>query len=284
VPRAVVAVGVSIVTDVMETDFHHHRKAEVCFTARGIVTCEAAEGLWIVPPQCAIWIPAGMHHNFKVVGTFEGYCLFIDADLAPPLLETCCTVSVTPLLRELFIRCVRLPLLYPLGGTESPLVTVLLDELAGASVEKLHLPMPANSRLRAIVQEMTTHPSDRAKVPEWARRIGVGERTLRRILQREIGMSFGRWRQQLHIILALRWLSQGSSVQSVSDDLGYESASSFVTMFRKALGTSPARYMTEACGLAMTRFFGLTISISSTPTTSLSSGSRCSRKFTSNES
>ncbi|XXU24725.1 helix-turn-helix domain-containing protein [Sorangium sp. So ce887] len=64
------------------------------------------------------------------------------------------------------------------------------------------------------------------------------------LLVRETGLSFGRWRQQLHIILALQRFSRGASVQSVANDLGYESASSFVTMFRKALGTSPARYMT----------------------------------------
>jgi AraC-like DNA-binding protein len=245
VPRPVMGIGMSIVTDGMETGFHHHRKAQFFFTGRGIVSCEDAEGLWIVPPQCAIWIPAGMRHNFKIVGTFEGYCLYIDPDLAPPLQETYCTVSVTPLLRELFARCAELPVLYPLEGRESHLVTVLLDELAAAPVEKLHLPMPADDRLRTIAQKMMMDPSDRATAPEWARRIGVGERTLRRILQREIGMSFGRWRQQLHVILALQRLSRDASVQSVSDDLGYESASSFVTMFRKALGTSPARYMSQ---------------------------------------
>ena len=58
-------------------------------------------------------------------------------------------------------------------------------------------------------------------------------------------MSFGRWRQQLHVILAMQWLIQGASVQSVAIDLGYESASSFVVMFRKAMGASPARYMTQ---------------------------------------
>ena len=31
----------------------------------------------------------------------------------------------------------------------------------------------------------------------------------------------------------------------VTVNLGYESMPSFVTMFRKALGTSPARYMAE---------------------------------------
>ena len=58
----------------------------------------------------------------------------------------------------------------------------------------------------------------------------------------ETGMSFGRWRQQLNIILALSgW--RKAFVQQVASDLGNESVGSFVTMFRKALGTSPGRYM-----------------------------------------
>jgi AraC-like DNA-binding protein len=60
-----------------------------------------------------------------------------------------------------------------------------------------------------------------------------------------VRLSFDRWRQQLHTILALKWLSLEASVQSVAIDLGYESESSFVVMFRKALRTSPARYMMQ---------------------------------------
>ncbi len=58
-------------------------------------------------------------------------------------------------------------------------------------------------------------------------------------------MSFGRWRQQLGVILAVQWLAGGASIQQVAADLGFESVPSFVTMFRKTLGTSPGRYMAE---------------------------------------
>jgi AraC-like DNA-binding protein len=58
-------------------------------------------------------------------------------------------------------------------------------------------------------------------------------------------MSFGRWRQQFAIVLAVKRLADGASIQQVANDLGYESVPSFVTMFRKALGTSPGRYMAE---------------------------------------
>ena len=73
--------------------------------------------------------------------------------------------------------------------------------------------------------------------------IGVGVRPLNRLLVKETGLSFGRWRQRLHTTLAIQRMARGASVQQVASELGYGSASSFVTMFRKALGTSPARYM-----------------------------------------
>ncbi|WP_422929107.1 AraC family transcriptional regulator [Singulisphaera sp. PoT] len=247
VPRPVLAVGAEVVTDSggMEMSRHAHRKAQLIYMSRGVLKCEVSRGLWVVPPQCAVWIPGGTLHSVKGVGTIDVYCLFVEPSSAPRMPKACCTVSVSPLLRELLLRCATFPTLYPVKGPEPRLVRVLLDELAAAPVEKLHLPMPSDDDLRRVADGMTADPSDRATVQEWADRIGVSERTLRRLVLQETGMSFGRWRQQLHIILALQWLSRGASVQSVANDLGYESASSFVVMFRKALGTSPARYIAE---------------------------------------
>nr|WP_275945497.1 helix-turn-helix domain-containing protein [Bradyrhizobium sp. BRP22] len=75
--------------------------------------------------------------------------------------------------------------------------------------------------------------------------MALGERTLMRLVVAETGMTFSRWRQQLHIIIALQRLSAGDSVQSVSEVLGYDSVSAFITMFKKALGKSPARYFSD---------------------------------------
>jgi AraC-like DNA-binding protein len=64
-----------------------------------------------------------------------------------------------------------------------------------------------------------------------------------RLLVEETGMTFGRWRRQLHIILAIQMMSRGATVQRVALELGYGGASGFVTMFRKTLGVTPAAYM-----------------------------------------
>ncbi|WP_245430501.1 helix-turn-helix domain-containing protein [Rhizobium tropici] len=65
------------------------------------------------------------------------------------------------------------------------------------------------------------------------------------MFQRETGMSFIRWRQQLHIGLALQRLARGELVTNIANDLGYGSVSAFISMFRRILGTTPARYFGE---------------------------------------
>ncbi|WP_437575900.1 AraC family transcriptional regulator [Sorangium sp. So ce887] len=243
VARPANAIGLSMASGALESEPHAHRESQLMYLVRGELICEASSALWIVPPQSALWIPASLTHRIRARAPLEGYCVFVEPGAAPNLPPDCCAVSVTPLFRELLLRLATRPALYDLDGPDARLVSVLLDELATVSIEKHRLPMPTDPRLRRLVDAMTADPANRATTKTWAQRIGVGERTLNRLLVEETGLSFGRWRQQLHIILAIQKLSRGATVQSVALDLGYESASSFVTMFRKALGMSPARYM-----------------------------------------
>lgn len=243
VARPANAVGLSLAAGGFESEFHAHAEGQLCYLVRGELTCEASRALWIVPPLSALWIPGGMQHRIRARAPLEGYSLFVEPSAAVTLPDDCCAVSVSALFRELLLRLATRPASYDLDGPDGRLVAVLFDELAAAQVEKHRLPMPSDVRLRRLVDAILGDPGNGATADVWARRIGVGARTLNRLLLKETGLSFGRWRQQLHITLAIQRLSRGASVQEVALGLGYGSASSFVTMFRKALGTSPARYM-----------------------------------------
>ncbi|MFH0301326.1 helix-turn-helix transcriptional regulator [Bradyrhizobium sp. 31Argb] len=223
VPRAAAVFGGYMVTKGMELAMHEHRKAQLVLTLRGVVRCEADQGVWIVPPRCAVWIPGNLPHSVSLAGNVEVYCLFVEPDAAPALPRRCCTLSISPLLERLLLHVAQMPVLYDVDGADGRIATVLLDQLSLAPVD----------------------PSDRATIDDWGRRMAIAQRTLTRALKRETGMSFGRWRRQLHILIALQRLAEGASVQTVALDLGYEGASAFVTMFRKALGKPPARYLAD---------------------------------------
>ena len=245
VPRAVVAVGIDVVTKGVEKSVLPYRKAHLLLTMRGVVTLEADHGVWIVPPRCALWIPSGMPLTFRGAGALQIYGLFVEPDAVPTLPRECRTLTVSPLLQELLLYAAQMPMLYDEDGPDGRIVQVLLDQLAASPAARLSFPMPCDERLRQIAISLLNNPADRSTIAEWGRRIGMAERTLSRMLHRDTGMSFGRWRQQLHILIALQRLAQGNSVQAVALDLGYESASAFITMFKKIMGKSPARYFAE---------------------------------------
>lgn len=231
------------VTGLQRSRRHSHRKAQLLFTIRGLINCQVDDGIWVVPPQSAVWIPTGLLHTTFGSGHIECICLFVEPRDGQKLPATCCTMTVSVLLRELLMRAAEFPEKYVGSGRDDRLFAVLLDELADAPIENLRLPLPQDSRLKKLADRLLTNPTDRASLGEWASRVALSERSLSRILKDEVGMSFGRWRRQLHVVLAIRRLAAGDSVESVAFGLGYESSSSFITMFRKALGKSPARYI-----------------------------------------
>lgn len=226
-----------------EADFHSHRKGQFLLWMRGMLTCEVDGGLWLVPPGSAIWVPGGVQHRMAAAGMVECYVVYVDPAVAGALPRDCCTLSTTALLRELVVRSAELPMRYDDGGMASRVMTLLLDEMALAQPGQVHLPLPQDKRLRKLVDWIMARPSDPGGIDAWARRMEISPRTLSRLVSRETGMSFGRWRRQLHIVLALQWLAKGATVQDVADGLGYENASNFVVMFRKALGETPGRYL-----------------------------------------
>ena len=246
VPRALVAANAVATLEALEqSPRHQHLKAQLLFTVRGVINCEVEDAVWIVPPQCAVWIPGGLPHRVFGSGEVECLSLFIQPPEAPILPRGCCTITVSSLLRQLLMRANELPELYDVDGPDGRIVSVIFDELALAPVEDLRLPIPSDPRLKKLTDLLIAAPADHASVADWAARIALSERSLSRLLAEEVGMSFGRWRRQLHVVLALRHLSAGMTVQAVAMDLGYESASSFVTMFRKMVGTPPSRYLLE---------------------------------------
>jgi AraC-like DNA-binding protein len=242
-PRKVVTVGGEANTTGWELDFHSHTKAQLLLALSGIVLCEVGAGIWLVPLGSAIFIPGGLSHRLSIAGDVRSYVTLIGAEAAFPLPSRCCTISVTALLRELIIRSAEFPMDGDQSPMESHLSELLLGEVAVAKGGELYLPMPSDPRLRSIFTGLMKNPAKRGTIESWARQVGLSQRTLERLITSETGMSFGRWRQQLNIMLALQRMAGGSTVQQVAFDLGYESVGSFIAMFRKALGSSPGRYM-----------------------------------------
>lgn len=242
--RPVAALHLALDERDVEQPVHFHRKGQLVLALHGGVTCEVPKAMWMVPPHHAVWIPGGVPHSNRATSNAEIYFLFVEPGAAD-MPTACCTLAISPLVRELIKHLAVLGQDYPDDGPTARLVAVLLEHLVAAPVEQLHLPVSGHPKLRRIADALAQDPADRRTLADWASRLAVSERTLARLVLRETGLSFGRWRQQFHLIVALRQLSEGASVQQVAGSLGYESVTAFITMFRKALGEPPARYFSK---------------------------------------
>lgn len=245
IDRPVAVIGLGSVTENWELPFHHHRKAQLLFADSGLITLEVDTGLWVVPPQGAVWIPGGLVHRASSSGEPRGFVVFVEPDVVPGLPDSCCTLSVSPFMRALLERTAALPEHYEQEGAQARLMNVLLDELIAAPLEWLHLPMPVDARLRKLADAMLAAPADRATLELWASRIGMSERNMSRLFAAETGLSVSRWRRQMHVITSLPMLAKGQLIQAIADALGYDSPGAFITMFHKAVGAPPKRFLAE---------------------------------------
>ncbi|MBS7813107.1 AraC family transcriptional regulator [Roseococcus pinisoli] len=224
-----------------EVPMHRHRKGQLVLALHGAVTCQVSGSLWMVPPHCGVWIPGGVPHSNRATANALLSYLFIEPEAAA-LPEECCTLSISPMLREMIRHVAAAPQDGAPDDHMARLLRVLLDELARMPREQLHLPVSDHPKIRRIAGALTARPDDRSTLAQWAERLALSERSLSRLMVVETGLTFGRWRQQLHLIVALRELAGGMTVQRVSEHLGYESVTAFIAMFKKALGQPPARY------------------------------------------
>jgi len=220
---------------------HRHRRAQLLYGATGLMHVATQAGEWVVPPQHAVWIPPNTVHSVKFVGV-STRSLYIEPICAAALRDRCSVISVSPLLRQLLIEAVDLPLLYA-SDRDRSLVQLLLLELAAMPTREFDIPLPQHPVLLAQCQKFLLAPTIHDAADGWASAMCMSPSTFRRHFLQQTGLSFSAWRQRACVVTALAWLVAGKSVNEVALSLGYDSSSAFSTMFRRVTGQVPSFYI-----------------------------------------
>lgn len=224
------------------TGWHSHPRGQLLYAISGVMVIHSDAGTWVIPPSRALWLAADVHHDVHMSGDVQMRTAYIDASQVGRLPNESCAISVSPLLRELLVAAVRIPMDYPLGGREERLMALLVDEIRVSSTLALHLPLPHDGRVRRICDALLAQPADTATAADWAARVGVGAKTIHRLFVKETGMSFAQWREQARLLLALRRIAEGERIIDIAFDCGYASQSAFSAMFRRHFGAPPSAF------------------------------------------
>lgn len=221
---------------------HAHPRGQLIYASSGVMRVICGRDIWVVPPSQAVWVPPDQEHEVYFPGEVALRNLFIDPSATAGLPQQCTVLKVSLLLRELILKAVAIGEEYQPDSAGWRLMQVLLDELRQAEPTPLHLPMARDERVMRVIEALLANPEDCRGLSEWSSLAGASSRTLARLFLAETGLTFGQWRKRLVLQEAIKRLDQGQPVTRIAFDLGYQSLSAFIEMFRKELGASPRQY------------------------------------------
>lgn len=222
---------------------HDHPRAQLIHTLGGVMIVTSREGSWIVPTGRAVWMPAGEAHAIRIAGDVSMRTVFVREDARSRLPRNCEVIEVSPFLREAMVAATRIPLDYSPASRDERVMELILDEIEMAPRLHLHVDMPRDPRLLRLCERVIADPSMPCTLERLAADIHVSGRTLARLFQRELGMSFGQWLRRTRLLLSIPRLAAGVSVLEVALEHGYDSPSAFAAMFRRTLGVAPTAYL-----------------------------------------
>lgn len=222
---------------------HTHERSQLLYATAGVMSVITPGYSFVLPPQRALWLPAGTSHQVSCRGTVALRTLYIDSPherhQAPHIIE------VSDFLRALILEVVTFTPSYDVEGREGRIVDLLLEEIERMPSAPFHAPIPEDPKLREICRTLLDHPTDHRDLDDWAGLANMSRRTFTRQFKHQTGMSFALWRQQARLLVALSLLSSGQSVTTVAYDVGYESPSAFTAVFRRTFGLTPSEYIAQ---------------------------------------
>ncbi|MFD7796221.1 helix-turn-helix domain-containing protein [Streptomyces sp. NPDC059759] len=221
---------------------HSHPQHELVWVRGGTLTSRVQDRVFTVSEGHGLWMPAGVVHGGRATAGAEFHDAFFAPDRTPIAFEEPKAIAMTPLLESLLTHLSRTDLD---AAARTRAEAVVFDVLV-PSEHQFALQLPGDSRIDAIAEALLDDPGDGRSLEEWARLLGVSDRTVTRAFRRATGLSFAQWRQVLRVHRALTLLSEGFDVMTISETLGYAQPSSFIAAFRRVMETTPGAYFSTA--------------------------------------
>lgn len=220
---------------------HSHARGQLCGSLRGLMMGKFDDSVWIVPAMHAVWLPPHQIHSGSSHGPFHGWSAYIAEAACADLPKRVCTIRTSSLLREAVLRAATWAA-GPLDAPGARVAAVILDEIRSLPVEPLGLPLPRDARLQRIARALLHDPADARDLETWADWAATSSRTLSRRFVTETGFTFTAWRQRARLLRSLEMLAADVPVTAIALELGYATASAFISLFRRTFGATPAVY------------------------------------------
>ncbi len=224
--------------------WHSHRRHQLLYAMQGTARLETEHAEFLLPPQRAAWIPAGLTHAAHQ-GHADVVSLYFDRSFASADLDRLQVFDVTPLLREMVLYSRRWPPSRKRRDSAADhyfrALLVVLGDLTRRP-RAYELPRGRTEPLRFAMRWVELHLAV-ADLEGAARASGTTPRTLRRRFLEETGLVFRDYLAMARLHRSIELLSSPSrSLSEIALDVGFQSQSAFTQAFRRGTGQTPRQF------------------------------------------
>ena len=227
------------------TGWHSHEVHQIEYAVHGVVEVETDTAHYLLPPQQAAWIPAGLEHQAVMNPDVKTVAVMFDPTLIPQADGRARIIAVSPLIREMMLYALRWPIDRAHGDRTSDDFFRTLAALVSEALDHeapLSLPTSDHPIVAAALAYTKAH-LDAVTTEDVAREVAVSERTLRRLFADTIGMPWRTYLLHARMLRAMALLAAPEqSVQETSSSVGFDSLSSFSRAFTQFCGETPSAY------------------------------------------
>ncbi|WP_165612967.1 AraC family transcriptional regulator [Mycolicibacterium peregrinum] len=235
--------------DGLITGWHSHEVHQIEYALHGVVEVETDAAHYLLPPQQAAWIPAGLQHQAVMNPDVKTVAVMFDAEMIADGGDRARIIAVSPLIREMMIYGLRWPVDRAHGDDTSDTFFRTLANLVVEALDHeapLSLPTTDHPIVAAALAYTKEHLAS-VTAEDVSRAVAVSERTLRRLFADTIGISWRTYLLHARMLRAMALLAgPDQSVQATATAVGFENLSSFTRCFTQFCGQTPSAYRNRA--------------------------------------
>ena len=230
------------------SDWHQHPWGEFVYAENGFIHLHVAGKKILLPSWYGAWIPPDTLHELWSDSPslhMRAICFSIDETSISPELAV---FPVSPLLKEMM----RYTEKWDRTGQEDVQETTFMQALQHLIPEEMTksiavcLPSTSHEKLAQLLGYLHQHLHEKISIEFMAHHFGFSVRTLGRLFNQQLGISFSSYCKLARIMKALELIEMGNdNVSQVASTVGYESLATFSNNFLEICGNRPLYFINQ---------------------------------------
>jgi AraC-like DNA-binding protein len=226
---------------------HSHKKGQLTYVEGGIAYVHVEGKINVIPARHYIWIPAGLAHFLQVSNSITAVrtLYFSIEEDSGDFYQHMGIYPVNTLLHEMLLYTEIVNGVIQAADPRYCFFMAVKNILPELGLTRLQtaLPTTQNLRLKPVLVFLEAHVSERVTLANISERFGISERSMSRLFQSELSISFLQYVKQLRMVKAVELiLKTDLTLSEIAYATGYLSISSFSNTFKQFTNLRPSQF------------------------------------------